>query len=466
MSRLLVVLVVSVGAIFAFATRSFGQVIPESAHVNLYFPHFADGGPEADRWQTTFTFVNPGMVTASCALRLFDDSGRPLALDLGSGSNPVFQLQVPGNGMRLLRSRIASTSLVAGSAIATCDTPMQATVAFRQLVGGAPKQEITAQPTLPSLGHISYCNRRLGVAVSNVFINQSISVQLTASDLEGNLVGSPATLFVPPLGHTAFNLWQKVAGLPETFEGVCRIDAVDPPQNAFVAWTLNGDAAGMLSALPPGSLAWPISHWDRIWKVFWNVTRAVQEAGWLGDTPELRILTDRSMNAMAIGGRRLEVSLALSQLISDSESELASVIGHELRHIAVQRGAMQDHPNPEIDADIWGTIYALAAGYDPYAAAGSLAKLSMATGRSGLMSQFEDQLSGDAHQSFNTRLETIYDVLLIACSLPEVQPTCDQYRNVVHPNFPSTAPLWSPSPVVLEGLSPRFRARVQSLLTK
>ena len=39
----------------------------------------------------------------------------------------------------------------------------------------------------------------------------------------------------------------------------------------------------------------------------------------------------------------------------------------------------------EVDADIWGTLISMSAGYDPYAAAGTLAKLSMATGASGLV---------------------------------------------------------------------------------
>ena len=102
----------------------------------------------------------------------------------------------------------------------------------------------------------------------------------------------------------------------------------------------------------------------------------------------------------------------------------------------------------EFDADIWGTIIALTAGYDPYASAGTLAKLSMATGDAGLASQFENQLSSDAHKSFNTRLDNVFSTLVEACSSSSaVASACAAYKSIAHPNLPSIAPLTvTPSP--------------------
>ena len=49
---------------------SLGQIgVPDSAHVNLYFPHFADGGPDSQQWQTKFTFVNPNAFEVAATLR-------------------------------------------------------------------------------------------------------------------------------------------------------------------------------------------------------------------------------------------------------------------------------------------------------------------------------------------------------------------------------------------------------------
>ena len=140
------------------------------------------------------------------------------------------------------------------------------------------------------------------------------------------------------------------------------------------------------------------------------------------------------------------MNLALSELISDSPSELAFAIGHEMGHIYQQQNAgMQLFDSDiEFDADQWGVILSLYAGYDPYAAAGTLAKLAMATGSSGLATQFEAQLAADAHKSFNTRLDNIYNALVTACSDPNNAAVCAKYRGIFHPNFPPTVPLSIP----------------------
>jgi hypothetical protein len=73
----------------------------------------------------------------------------------------------------------------------------------------------------------------------------------------------------------------------------------------------------------------------------------------------------------------------------------------------------------------------------------------MATGTAGLTTQFEEQLSSDAHQSFNTRLENIFTTLQLACSSSaNAQSLCAEYRSIIHPNFPPTAPLSMPTPPV------------------
>jgi hypothetical protein len=423
-----------------------GQKQPEGAHVNLYFPHLADGGTVDQQWRTTFTFVNVGLVSSSCTLRTFNDSGAPLALDLGSGVKTVQEIIVPSGGLRILSSRVASSTIVSGWAISNCTAPVQATVAFRQIAGGTARQEITAQPTLPALDYVSAANPLLGVAIANVYIDAPISVDLVVLDSEGKALGSPARITVPPLGHTAFNLFQQFPGLPTNFQGVLAISGVDRPKDQFVAWTLNSDpGSGTLSALPPGAVSWPISHWDRIWLVFNQVVANAIHLGIIDSAPRLTILRDATMNARAIGGQTIEIGISLSQLISDSPSELAFILGHELGHIYQQRTRrLEFHTNPEFDADIWGTLLNLISAYDPYAAAGALAKLSMATGRAGLMSQFEDQLSGDAHASFNSRLASVYDALVVVCSQPSMKSSCDAYKSVIHPNFPISVPLTAP----------------------
>lgn len=363
-------------------------------------------------------------------------------MDLGTGLSADHEFTVPSFGSRVLRSRMASTVVVTGWAIAHSNVPVQATVAFRVLVNGVPQQEITAQPTLPTLGFVSFANRDLGVALANAWTDTPVTVFLRLRDRDGTEVGE-RRVTIPALGHTAFNLWQQFPQLPADFSGVLQLVSANPPAEDFLAWTLNSDR-GMLSALPPGAAEWPVSHFERIRLVYARILDAANRLGVLKFEPRLRIVYDPVINARAIGGHTIEIYAALSELISDSQSELAFVIGHEMGHISQQQTGDQQHDptNREFDADIKGTLLTVLAGFDPYAAAGALAKLSMATGRAGLIAQIDDQLAPDAHKSFNTRLEVIYDNLQKACNAdPAARIVCNLYRRIVHPHFPSTAPL-------------------------
>ena len=52
---------------------------PTGDGVILYFPQVADGGGAAQKWTTSFTFVNPhGSYSAEATLYLTDNNGQPL----------------------------------------------------------------------------------------------------------------------------------------------------------------------------------------------------------------------------------------------------------------------------------------------------------------------------------------------------------------------------------------------------
>jgi predicted Zn-dependent protease len=157
----------------------------------------------------------------------------------------------------------------------------------------------------------------------------------------------------------------------------------------------------------------------------------------------LNISYDPVVNAFAQGGNQITIYIALSELIDDSPSELAFAIAHEMGHIYQQQtGTQAWDSNREYDADAWGVLFSLRAGYDPYAISGTLAKLAMVTGDSGLVSQFEDQLGPDAHKSFNTRIELAFNSITLACnSSIALQQACANYKSIFHPHLPNPAPL-------------------------
>jgi len=142
----------------------------------------------------------------------------------------------------------------------------------------------------------------------------------------------------------------------------------------------------------------------------------------------------------------VHIYMNLAELISDSESELGFVVGHEIGHIIQARiGTLQSNPNSEKDADVYGMLLGLSAGYDLYGGGGALAKLSMASGDANLVSQSIDNIllsQGVApHGSFVDRLGFIYQAIQLMCVLPQTQGFCGTYKSLIHPHFPFSAPI-------------------------
>lgn len=434
------------------AMSCFGQFYPTGAHVTLYFPHLADGGPSAQQWQTSLEFVNPSAtLTAHVELRLYADSGIPLNLDFGSGARAVHNFNVAPGGTITLRSSLASTDkIVTGQAIATSDIPLQGTVLFRNISNTAPIVEVSAPPTLPTSKYLSLATRDLGIALSNS-TGTAKSYQLAVVNSSGNTIAT-IIVGVPGLGHQSFNLSQMFPTLPADFAGSVIITP-QVPGDQVLAWTLNVERS-LISTLPTGPLEWPISHPDRIQLVFKRLLAAAPALlSGLGNNlgpqtaPNLVMATDAVVNASASPNQTVQINLALSELVSDSPSELAFLVAHELAHIAQFRsGALtvlmpNDPANKEPDADLIAMILVLSAGFDPYGAGGAIGKLSMANGSQGLVSPFFDGLTDPTTAFSPARLGSMLGVITSACNYVTMSGYCAPYKTNIHPHFPGSAPL-------------------------
>ena len=431
-----------------------GQFDPQSAHVNLYFPQLADGGTFAQRWQTTFILQNPHPERSAIVnLAIRGNNGSPLALDFGAGATSGGSITIPAGGTRILRTTGTSPNVVTGWAVANATLPVVGTVLFRSIESGVPRVDIAAPPSLPAPAFRSFANADLGVAIGNPYSDTSLSIQVRAFDPNGGPAGS-ASISVGPLAHTSFNLRSLITTLPAGFVGTLELFTPPTPTALnFVAWTLNAQD-GVLSSLPSGALGWPISHWDRIWLAYWKVMNAAQPlvlqslgTDLFNPIVPLDIDSSQVINAFASPQGRIIITQALSELISDSPSELGFAIGHELGHIIQTRiGRRQfDLENSEHDADAYGIWFNLLAGFDPYAGAGTLAKLSMASGTAGLVSEILSE-HYSVHGSTSTRLQKMYQLLQSLCNRPEGRTACANYKYLIHPHFPPSAPLGIPNP--------------------
>lgn len=434
-----------IGLLLLSSSAASAQIQPQSAHVNMYFPQLADGGPQYAQWQTTFTFVNAGATEAKIEILTIGDDGRDLLIDMGMGPRARHIVGVPPRGSRTLQSTKSSPDVRIGWAVAYSNVPVQGLCSFRLWLDGRASQEVTAPASLPTTAYVSSATRDTGVAIANPY-SRTVSVDLSLFGAQGALVGQPARITLGPYGHTAFNIYEKFPGASPNSTILLR--GVDRPTDSFVGWSMNSSGTGTFSSIPGGSVPYPLSHQDRIWNVYLRVYDAARRLGILTSMPTLAILQGKEVNAYAAGGETVAISLGLSQLINDSDAEMAAVIGHELVHIYQQRngGERTFHTNPEFDADMGGTWLAVAAGYDPYALAGTLAKLSMATGTAGLSTQFEMQSAADAHKSFNERIAATFEMLVGVCNKDAAsRAACAEYKKIMHPNLPDNAPLHAPN---------------------
>jgi len=345
----------------------------------------------------------------------------------------------------------ASQTAVTGWAIVTSSLPLAGVVQFRYSVGGIPLQGVAAQATPASRLFRSPATYSTGIAVANPY-NASINVHISALDASGVVVAN-SYLALPPLGHQSFNVFQVFSSLSSSFRGSILIST--DFGNYFVAWTLSADA-GVLASYPPSGLGWPVSQYERIWKAWQKLLNAASQPvpgskGLLtpGNLPKLVIdYSTGQINCYALRAQNeVHIFVNVAELISDSESELGFVVGHELGHIIqYQNGHLIFNTgNVEWDADELGMFLALAAGYDPYGAAGALAKLSMASGTADLVDQNFDNLLAelglDPHASFNDRIALIFDEMQTLCGIPQAQTFCANYKSIVHPHLPPGAPL-------------------------
>jgi hypothetical protein len=194
-------------------------------------------------------------------------------------------------------------------------------------------------------------------------------------------------------------------------------------------------------SLPEGRTGWPISHYDRIKRVFDRLVLAGQTnvAGFGLQQVNLEVSFDSVLDSVA-GGNTIKVYVALAELMGDSESELAFWIGHELGHVYQARVGRQafDPFDYENDADVFAQLVVLSARYDPFAGLATLSRLAMATGETGFVGSFESQIPVDAHNAFNRRINSFIPHHQNLCTL--FPADCGELHSLDHPHLPGGAP--------------------------
>ena len=432
--RMLVQFVISLTLLCSTPHFLSAQLVPQSAYAYSYFPHLVDGGG----WQTTFTVSNPNPDPVSVTITFRGTEGGDLYLDLGYGPWPGIEFEIPGLGTFEFAGTAAGPDVRVGWAVLYASNLVQGVATYRLLENGVPRYAVSVPAALPTNHYFSAATPDLGIAAGNIYTSE-VSVFIAAESNDGS--SSYGTMTLPALGKRAKLLSEIIPDLPQGFVGTVSIYS-EYPANYFSALALRGDG-GVYSSLPGGEAARPVHHYSVIWNVFLRLLSAgevlTSEArpSMDRDNVKLDIGEDPVINAYG-GFDGIQINLALAELLSDSESELAFLIGHELGHVYQFRTGERrfDPDNAELDADVWGLFLSLIAGYDPYAGAGMLAKMEMANGRADLQSQYTQEITS-VYGSFNNRLDHIYTTIENFCSFDtETRATCDQYREIFHPHLP------------------------------
>ena len=406
---------------------------PSGAYSWAFFPHLLDGGG----WRTTFTISNPNLDSVSGTIYFRGGDGEYIYLDFGDGRRNGIQFTVPRLGSVEFKGSATNPDVAVGWATLAAKGFVQAVATYHRLKDdGDPQYAISVPATLPTVQYFSSATPSLGIAIANIYSSsRDINVVAVPNDGGSSFFGN---ITLSGNGQQAKLLSGLIPDLPVDFSGTVLItgekdDFGEYPY--FVALTLKDDG-GFYSTLPSGAAARPVSHHHRIVNIFHRLIKSagVQELLPDPDEIEIEVSYEREINAHATEDG-IQINMALAELISDSESELAFTIGHELGHVYQFRTGTQGFSsNRELDADAHGLFFSLLAGYDPYAGAGALAKLEMASGRADLDSQYVQEITS-AHLSFNTRLDHIYETIQEICDIND-STICERFDALYHPNVP------------------------------
>ena len=420
---------------------------PSSARAWSYIPQLASGGG----WSTRITISNASSRSVEGDIWFLDDEGEELALELDDGFDYTWRhFAVPARGAIVLLTAADAPQLTTGWAIIQAEGPVSAVSTFRLSQNGSPRYDVSIPASLPTSAYITQAVSGTGIALGNIYSAGPVRVEIEINEPGTEVRTTSVTL--PPNGHRAFFIREIFSGLSPSFLGMVHLHS----NNNFAVAALE-ERDGVISSLPSGNVARPLPHFSVLQDIFHRMTRALETYDDFPnpETVNLTVQFNGEFNAYG-GSDGVIFDVALSQLFADSESEIAWVMGHELGHVYQFRtGKLDFNNNRELDADVWGLILALDSGYDPYASAGALAKMNMVLGSADLSTQHELQNqyfseilygggAGTEHGSFNQRLQHQYHTINAICDIEDLKAACAQYRQIFHPNFQDSVPLFKP----------------------
>ena len=435
------------------------SLVPRNAESVLYFPHLAEGGPDANNcWQVVFNFVNTNNIPANLSMSFYNDDGSPMMLDFGSGPTGSLSAVIPPMGSQTFRSQLTHQGPqgVMGWAAGQSDAPVFGQMNYRNLANGQVAANIAADATTGTAQWTSTAAASMGIAVANPSPTDMMNYTVDVKDAQGNDLG-PKSFTLPAHGHDAFNLGARFT-LPPSFSGSVEItgQTANPSIYKPAVWTVGWDS-GVFATLPDGRALMPGDQMARAQRVFGRIMATAHQMGYTVN-PTLTLLPGIAANGIAnamgglssTGNPQVTMFTSLVEMAGDSDGELAFVMGHEIAHViqCVTKGCKiatdpQMGTDYESDADEMAMMLATSAGYDSYAGAAMYAKLQVGNGQvsmgSGMMgggsaTVWEDITSNNPHGFFAGRINMMYQIQQRMCTNPSFSLNCSEFKSLMHPS--------------------------------
>lgn len=437
-------------------TLAFAQVYhyADSAQSRIVFPHFVNGGPAADHWQTSLQFINPTGNETTLEVAFRDDNGLPLTVEMDGLKGASFSMVIPGLGSTSFTATNIPEQTQSGYITASSIVPIQAIATFKRVQNGKVVAAVTAEPAKPTQAYAQPANGDLGIALVNATALNA-GVKVTVYNTAGQPLGE-STVSLRGSEHKAFNLSGLIANLPSNFKGLVRVTSALPTER-FYAWALYDDGSRVNTALPPGG-APEVAVGDQLaQKVFGAVALSARYSSLVQvRNVSLRIIEDtKVIDAYSTSNTEICITRPMLELMGNSEDELAQIFAHQFAHIArrlVGRAIVEQ--DPELDADKVGSFYAVIAGYNPYAVPAVLGRHAMILGQQGFLEAnqqtFDNLPLSEARTLINQRVSKAYDSATGWCSLATL---CPSVKNANRPSLPSPLPLNRGGSAQLNGTS-------------
>jgi len=173
-------------------------------------PQIADGGA----FQTTLVLTNTSGSAATVGITFFQETTASATIPWSppfTDINSTSSISIPAGGTVLIHSAGTAATTTVGWALVSGSSSVSAYAIFSQRVTGRPNQDATGIAATPTSRALVPYDNTNGFVTAVALANTGSTAATITVGLENSLTSSPvspapASITLPPMGHTSFNV--------------------------------------------------------------------------------------------------------------------------------------------------------------------------------------------------------------------------------------------------------------------